>query len=120
MLLGRAEPEYLLDAGAVVSTAVEQHDLASGGQLLHVAWKYHWVVWRSEGTGSATTRAILGFRCAVIALDGAAFARRIPSLEDHDDALAGCLHPLGQLHELFLEPEELGRVDLLRELGATR
>ena len=37
MLLGGAEAHHLLDAGTVVPGPVEQHDLAIGRQVLHVA-----------------------------------------------------------------------------------
>ena len=36
MLLLGAEPHHVLDAGPVVPAAIEDHDLAGGGEVLHV------------------------------------------------------------------------------------
>ena len=55
------------------------------------------------------------------ALDGAALAGGVASFEDHEDAGPAVGDPLLHLHELLLEAEELGLVELpweLRPLGS--
>ncbi len=107
VFLRRAEAHHVLDAGAVVPAAVEQHDLAAGRQVRHVALevplralaivrcrqRHHAADARIEPLGDA--------------LDGAALARRVAPLEqDHHLLLRGG-HPVLQLHQLRLQPEEL-------------
>ena len=50
-----SEHEMALDADALAPAAVEQHDLAAGGQVLGVALKYHCPRSTSLGFPSATT-----------------------------------------------------------------
>ena len=69
VLLGRAEAHDVLDAGAVVPAAVEQDDLAGGGQVLDVALEVPLRRARARSAcGSATMRATRGLRCSVIRL----------------------------------------------------
>jgi hypothetical protein len=61
LLLG-AEAHHPLDAGAVVPGAVEQHDLAAGGQVRHVALEVPLgLLALGRLAGSATTRQTRGF-----------------------------------------------------------
>ena len=41
VLLGGAETHHVLDAGAVVPAAIEDHDLAGGREMLHVPLDVH-------------------------------------------------------------------------------
>jgi hypothetical protein len=60
-----AKAHHALDAGAVVPAAVEQHDLAVGGQVLHVALEVPLAALGFVGFSSATTRAPRGLRCSM-------------------------------------------------------
>jgi hypothetical protein len=54
------------------------------------------------------------------ALDHAALAGGVAALEQHHDLeLAGADHPVLQLHELALQPEQLGEVELAVEHAHT-
>ncbi len=120
VLRGGAETQHALHAGAVVPAAVEQDDLACGRQLLHVPLE---VPLRGLALGGLGQRDVLGdARVRVLhdALDHAALARRVASLEDHRDPGARLDDPLLHLHELFLQPVELLLVRLLRELRTSR
>ena len=88
-----AEPHDVLDAGAVVPAAVEDHHLAGGGEVLHVPLKVHLRLFpvrrRREGHHPEHARAdALGQR-----LDGAAFPCPVAPLQHDDDA-----------HALFFDP----------------
>ncbi len=118
VVLGRgAEPEDVLDAGAVVPTAVEQHDLAGRGELLHVPLE---VPLRGLTLGRDGQRDVLGDAGVHVfrhPLDRAALARGVASLEHHHETHAGGRAPLLHLDELDLEPFELLLVELLRVLA---
>ena len=49
--------------------------------------------------------------------DRAALARGVAALENHHHAGAGMPHPLLQLHEFGLQPEQFGFVDFVGDLG---
>ena len=105
-----------LDAGAVVPAAVEDHDLAGGGQLLDVALHVELgllpVGRRRQRDDAEDARADpLGQ-----ALDHAALAGGVAALEDDDDAGAGRLHPGLQVGDLDLQPGELRLVGLVAGL----
>ena len=105
------EAHHPLDAGAVVPGAVEQHDLAAGRQMRDVALEVPLrplaLGRRRQGDDAADARVeALGD-----ALDGAALARRVAALEQHDQLVAGVLHPVLQLDQLRLQPEQLVEID---------
>ncbi len=99
----RAEPHHIFNAGAVVPTAVENHDFAGRRKMLHIALHIHLgflpVGGRRQCHHPEHTRADApGER-----LDGAALPGSVASLESDDDAGARCLHPLLQSAKLNLE-----------------
>ena len=60
VLLLRAEPHHRLDPGPVVPAAIEEHDLAGAGEVLHVALHVHLrllAVGRRRQGGDRGTRA---------------------------------------------------------------
>ena len=101
LLLG-AEPHHVLDAGAVVPAAIEDHDLARRREVLR----------RSAGCTSASSRDPRGraarhpehARADPLGqrADGAAFAGRVAPFEDDDRAVSRVLHPLLHHAELGL------------------
>ena len=110
VLLRRAEPDHVLDAGAVVPAAVEQDDLAGGGEVLR------------RSAGNTTRRLALGrvrkggdagergLRYSVIRL----IAPPLPAASRPSKTITTRLpraHPFLELHELCLEPQQLGLVD---------
>src|SRR5262249_46615770 len=110
VLLVRAETHDVLDAGAVVPAAVEQHDLAGRGQVrdvaLEVPLRALTVVRRGESDHAAHARVeLLGD-----AFDRAAFAGRVATLEDDDYFLARRRYPVLQLDELALQPKQLLKI----------
>ena len=111
VLFGGAEAEHVLDAGAVVPAAIEEHDLAGRRQVGDVALE---VPLRLLALGRARQRDDAGdARVEVLgdALDRAALAGGVATFEDDHDAAARDPHPLLHLHELGLEAQQLGLVD---------
>ena len=105
-----------LDARAVVPAAVEDQDLAGGGQLLdvalHVDLRLLPVGRRRQRDDAEDPRADpLGQ-----ALDHAALAGGVAALEDDDDARAARLHPGLQMGDLDLQAGELRLVGLVARL----
>ena len=110
MLGRRAESHDFLDAGAVVPGAVEQHDLAFGGQLRYVALVIPlsaFTIGRRRKRGNARDARVEIFGDP---FDGAALARPVTALEDHDDASALGSHPFLHLHQFRLQPEQFGLI----------
>jgi hypothetical protein len=65
----RAEAHHIFDAGAVVPAAVEDHDLAGGRKVLHVALHVHLRLLAVGRRGQGgTTRNTRGLTRSVIAL----------------------------------------------------
>ena len=86
----RAEAHHPLDAGAVVPGAVEQHDLAAGRQMRHVALE---VPLRALALGRRRQRhdaADARVEPLGDALDDAALAGGVAALEQDDDLLLLC------------------------------
>ena len=103
LLLG-AEAHDALDAGAVVPGAVEHHDLAGGGQVLHVALE---IPLAALDLGRLLQRDdARAARIEVLheALDRAALAGGVAAFEQDDDLLPGRLDPRLQLQQLDLQP----------------
>jgi hypothetical protein len=103
VLLRRAESHHVLDTGAVVPAAIENHHLAGRREVLHVALHVHlrfFAIGRrrkrddAEDPGAHT----LGDR-----LDRAALAGAIASLEDDDDAQPFLFHVLLEMAEAHLQ-----------------
>src|SRR5262249_37181257 len=110
-LLRRAEAHHPLDAGAVVPAAIKQNDLAAGRKMrdvtLEVPLRALALARRRQGGDAADARIEpLGD-----ALDDAALAGGIAALEDHDDLELVVLHPVLQLDQLALQPEQFLEVE---------
>ena len=109
LVLG-AKAHHPLDAGAVVPTAVEQDDLAGCGQVRHVALEVPLgslaVVGRGQGhdAGDARVQALGD------ALDDAPLACRVATLEQDHRLVSRRHHPLLQLHQFALQPEQFAEV----------
>ena len=108
----RAEAHHGLHPGAVVPAAIEDHDLARGGEVRHVALDVHLTL-LAVGRGGERhqpehARAdALGDR-----LDGAPLAGGVPPFEEHHHAETFLLDPLLEMAELHLEPVQLLLVGL--------
>ena len=107
-----AEAHHPLDAGAVVPAAVEQHHLAGRRQVGHIALEVPLralaVVRRRQRRHPAHAR-VEPLRDA---LDDAALAGGVAALEQDHDLLPAVHHPVLQLHQLALQPEQLAEVGL--------
>ena len=66
---------------------------------------------RSFGAGSAATRQIARIEPLGDALDDAALAGGVAALEDHHDLELLVLHPVLQLDQFALQPEQLLEID---------
>ena len=103
ILLLRAEAHHALHAGAVVPTAVEDHDFAGSRKVLHVTLQVHlrlFAVRRSRQRDESEDARAHAFGDR---LDGPALAGRVAPLEDHDHPQSLELHPLLQAAEFGLE-----------------
>jgi hypothetical protein len=112
VLLVGAEAHDALDAGAVVPAAVEQHDLARRRQVRHIALEVPLRALAVVGRRKRRDAAHARIQPLRDALDNATLARRIAALEQDDDLVAGVLHPVLQLDQLALQPEQLAEVTL--------
>ena len=106
LLLG-AEPHDALDAGAVVPGAVEQDDLAGGGQVGDVALEVPLRALALGRGGQGGDPPAARARALGDALDHAALAGGVAALEEDDDLEALGLHVLLQEDELALQQLEL-------------
>ena len=86
VLVGRAEAHHLLDAGAVVPTAVEQDDLAGARQVGDVALEVPLRPLALGGAGSASMRRDARVEVLSDALDRAALAGCVATLEHDGDS----------------------------------
>ena len=118
VFLLRAEAHHPLDARAVVPGAVEERHLARGGQVRHIALEIPLRLLALGGCCERHDAADPRIEPQGDALDDAALAGRVAPLEDDDHFQALVLDPLLELHEFFLEPRELGLVDLLGQFPA--
>ena len=112
-----AEAHHALDAGAVVPTAVEDHDFAGGGKVLHVPLHVHLRLLpvgrgRQRDQPEDARADAFGDR-----LDRAALAGRVAALEDDDHPQPLVLHPLLQAAEFGLELAQFLLVLLAFHLG---
>ncbi len=82
-----------LDAGAVVPGAVEEHDLAAGRQVLHVALEVPLALLDRSRLLERDDARAAWVEMLHEALDRAALARRVTSFEQDDDALARFASP---------------------------
>ncbi|MEY9490713.1 hypothetical protein RKD26_006507 [Streptomyces calvus] len=83
--------------------AVEEDDLAPGRQMGHVALEVPLPRLALGGLLQGHHAGAAGIEAFHEPLDGAALAGRVASLADHDDPLAGVLHPPLHLQQLDLQ-----------------
>ena len=116
----RAELHHPLDAGSIVPAAVEDHDLAGGGHMAHVALDIHLRLFplgrrgQRDDAEDARTDA-LGDR-----LDHPALAGAVAALEQHADLQALVDDPELQLDEFGVQARELTLIGLAGQLFAGR
>ena len=116
LLLG-AEAHHMLDAGAVVPTAVEDHDLAGGREMLHVPLHVHLALFPIRRGGQRDNAKHARADALGDGADGPALARAVASLEHDDDAQPLGLHPLLERAELGLKASKFLLVLLAIQLG---
>jgi hypothetical protein len=112
VLLGGAESEHALDAGAVVPAAVEQHDLAGRRQVLHITLEIPLrllALCRHGQSNRACGARVHEFDDP---LDRTALPGGVPSLEEHEQARPRRSHPFLHLHKFLLQASELLLVGL--------
>jgi hypothetical protein len=115
LLLG-AEAHDVLDTGAVVPAAVEQHDLPGRGQMLDVPLEVPLGALALGRLGQRHDPRDARVEVLRDPFDRAALARRVPALEDHHEPGALGPHPLLQLHQLRLQTQQLLLVRRARHL----
>jgi hypothetical protein len=109
-LIGGGETHDALDAGAVVPRAVEEHDLAARRQVRHITLE---IPLAALALGRSRQRHHAGdARVEPLgdALDHATLAGGIAAFEKHHDLGFCVLHPVLQLDQLRLQPEQLAQV----------
>lgn len=110
VLLRGAIAHDVLDAAAVVPGAVEQADLAGGGQVRDVALEVPLGALTLGGDGKRDDARDTRVEVLGDAFDRPALACRVTALEDDDDAGSGGPDPLLHLDQLRLQPQQLGLV----------
>jgi hypothetical protein len=111
LLLG-AEPHHVLHAGPVVPAAVEQDDLARGGQVLHVTLEVPLGALPLGRRGQGRDPGGPGVEVLGHPLDRAALPGRVAALEDDHDPGALGAHPLLHPDQLTLQAVQLGLVEI--------
>src|SRR5580692_3505681 len=106
-LILRAKAHDAFDPGAIVPTAVEDHDLPPGRKMRQVSLNIHLrlLAFRRRGQGNDAENA----RADSFGhgLDDTTFAGAIASLEDHAHLLALALHPFLKLDEFDVQLAQL-------------
>ena len=116
LVLG-AEAHDVLDPGAVVPAAVEQHDLPGGRQVGGVALEVPLRALALAGGGKRRDAAGAWIQEGDDAFDHPVLARRVAALEQHHQPLLGGDHPLLHVDELGLQAQQLLLVLLVAELA---
>ncbi|MNT10118.1 hypothetical protein D3C72_1449330 [compost metagenome] len=116
VLVVAAKAHHALDAGAVVPAAVEQHHLAGGRQVRHVALEVPLRAFAVVGRGQRGHAGHARVQALGDALDDTALARRVAAFEKDDHLLLAVLHPVLQLDQLALQAKEFLEVGLARRL----
>src|SRR5262249_14595928 len=93
ILLRRAEPQNMLDASAVVPTAVKNDDLTSRRQMRYIALHIHLALLSVRGRLQGHDAEDTGAHTFGDSLDGAALAGGVTPFEDDDDPQALVFHP---------------------------
>ena len=110
MLLRGAIAHNVLDAAAVVPGAVEQADLAGGGQVRDVALEVPLGALTLSGDGKGDHARDTRVEVLGDTFDRPALASRVTALEDDDDPGSSGPDPLLHLDQLRLQPQQLGLV----------
>src|SRR3954465_9835096 len=116
MLLLRTEAHHVLHPSPVVPTAIEDNDLATSGEALHVALKEHlglFTVRRRGQCGNSKHARAYAFGERP---DRPSLSCRITSLEDNDDAKPFVFDPILQFAKLPLQAPKFLRVLLVTQL----
>ena len=111
VLLVGAEPHHPLHAGAVVPAAVEQHHLARSGQVRGIALEVPLGAFAVVGRGQCGHPAHPRVEPLGDPLDDAALAGSIAALEQDHHLVARGDHPVLQLDQFTLQPEQLLEVE---------
>ena len=101
-----AKAHHPLDAGPVIPTAVEEHDLAGRRQVRDVALEIPLGLFAVGGRRQGGHAANPGIQVLGDPLDDAALAGGIPALADDDYSVPGLNHPVLQGYKLRLEAVE--------------
>jgi len=107
----------MFDTCAVVPGAVKQHDLATGGQMLHIALEVPLRLFPRRRCAERRNPADSGVERLADALDHPTFARCVAALKNHDNPGPGFDNPLLELDQFEKKPFEFLLVGLLRKLG---
>ena len=111
------EPHHLLDAGAVVPAAVEQHDLAGGGQVRRVALEVPLGGFALGRLRQRRDPALARIEVAADGIDRAALAGGVAAFEHHHQSTPGVQQPARRVRQLDLHRFQQGLVLLALELA---
>src|SRR5204863_9250732 len=109
LLLG-TESHDSFDAGAVIPTAVEDHDFAGGGKMLNVTLHVHLRFFALTGRGPRRNAKHAGANALSNGFDGAALARAVATFEYDADFEPLVLDPLLQLDKLDVQAVKLALI----------
>ena len=98
-----AKAHHPLDTGAVVPTAVQQHNFAARGQVLHIALKVPLAALHFAGFFQRHHACSARVQVLHETLDGTALAGRIAPFKQNHDALPGFFNPGLQFEQLHLQ-----------------
>ncbi len=105
----------VLDAGAVIPAAVEEHDLLRGRQLGGKALEVPLALLAVAGLAGRHDAYLARTEVLDDAFDGAVLAGAVPALEDHEHLVAAGDHVAVQLYQLDLQAPQLARILLVAE-----
>ena len=115
LVLG-AKAHHAFDAGAVVPTAIEDHDLAGRRQMRQVALDVHLRLLPLGRSGQRDDAEDARTDPCGDRLDDAALAGSVAAFEEDADLLALVAHPLLQLDEFNVQLAQLALVFLALQL----
>ena len=116
-LLGRAESHHVFHPGAVIPTAIEEQNLASGGEVLHIALEIPLGLLLIRGCAQRHYPATAWVEGLGYPLDRSALASGVPPFKEQDDAIAAVFDPVLHLDQLHLEPGQFFFIELAIEPG---
>src|SRR5262245_8269320 len=104
MLRLRTKPHDIFDAGAVIPTAIEDHDLACGRKMRHVTLHIHLSAFAVGRCGKSHDSKHARTDPLGDCLDRPSLAGAITALEYHDDTQSFSFHPVLKQAKLCLQP----------------